>query len=108
VADINIKRGEVRQITNLLKDGTGAALDLTGVTAIKFQMRKKADSTLKIDRAATVVDQPTARVRVTTTAGDTDTIGNYIAEWRVTYAGGDVLVPEEGYITVKIWEDLAP
>jgi hypothetical protein len=110
VADINLnlKRGEVRQIEALLQDGNGAALDMTGPPTIRFQMRKKADAVLKVDRVATLIDAPTAHVRVTTTSVDTDTIGNYIAEWRVTYAGGDVLVPEEGYITVKIWEDLAP
>lgn len=108
MADISIKRGTVRAITARLLDGNGAAADLTGASSIKFQMRKKAETTLKINRTAVVVDAPTAKVQVTTTATDTDTIGNYIAEWRVTYANGDRVFPEESYITVKVWEDLAP
>lgn len=107
MADINVKKGEVRQIDALLQDGNGVALSMAEPPTVKFQMRKKSDTVLKIDRAAVIVDAPTAHVRVTTTAGDTDTPGNYIAEWRVSYAGGDVVVPEEGYLTVRIWEDLA-
>lgn len=107
MADINLKRASTRPIEARLQDGNGAALSMTGAT-VRFQMRKKSDAALKIDRAATIVDAPTAHVRLTPTAEDTDTVGNYIAEWRITYAGGDVLVPEESYLTVKIWEDLAP
>lgn len=106
MADIALKRGSTRPIEALLQDGSGMALTMTGAT-VKFQLRKKSDSTLKINGNAEVVDEPTAHVRYTPTPTDTDTAGNYVAEWRVTYAGGDVLVPEEGYITVKIWEDLA-
>jgi uncharacterized protein YkvS len=103
--DIELKRGEVRDIEALLQDGTGTALPMTGAV-VKFQMGKKG-VVLKIDRQATVVDTATAHVRFTTTALETDTAGTYKAEWRVSYAGGDVIVPESQYLNVKIWEDLA-
>jgi hypothetical protein len=103
---IYLKRGETRDVEAYLQDGNGAAVSLTGAV-IKFQMRGRFDSTLKVDRAATVVDAPTAYVRATLTSTDTDTAGNYIAEWRATYAGGYRIFPEGDYISVKVLEDLA-
>lgn len=106
MADLYLKRASTRPIEAYLQDGNGAALTMTGAV-VKFQMRKKSESTLKIDRAAVIVNATTAHVRVTPTATDTDTPGNYVAEWRVSYAGGDVIVPENGYLSVRVWEDLA-
>lgn len=108
MANIEIKRGTVRAVRSRLLDGDGAAANLTGATSIRFQMRTSAGIALKVDRVAVVVDAPTATVEATLTATDTDTKGNYRAEWRVTYAGGDRIFPEENYLTVKVWEDLAP
>lgn len=106
MADVTLKRGETVDVEALLQDGLGAALDLTGA-AVKLQARKSADTTLKIDRAATVVDAPTAHVRASLTSTDTDTVGTFKAEWRVTYAGGYRIVPEGGYLSIRVLEDLA-
>lgn len=107
MADIEIKRGETVDIEANLQDGNGNAVDLAG-GVVSFQARTSAGSVLKIDRLATVVTPSTALVRASLTSTDTDTRGNYRAEWRVTYAGGSRIFPEGGYLTVKIWEDLAP
>ena len=105
--DITLKKGETVNVEAYLQDGNGDALDLSG-GVVSFQARKGSAAELKIDRIANVVDLPTGHVRAALTDEDTDTIGSYKAEWRVEYAGGYRIVPEAGYLTLKIWEDLAP
>lgn len=107
MSDIAVKRGETVDIEANLQDGNGNAVDLTGAV-VYFQARTSAGDTLKIDRLATVVTPSTALVRASLTSDDTDTRGNYKAEWRAVYAGGYRIFPEDGYLSMKIAEDLAP
>jgi hypothetical protein len=90
-----------------LFDASGAALDLSGASA-RFHLRKRDGTTTLIDAAATIVTASPAVVSYSWAAGDTDTVGEYEAEFEITYADSTVeTFPNRGYILVRIWDDIA-
>jgi hypothetical protein len=107
IITVEIKRTSVRKIRMKLTNGTSSPLDLTTALGVRFQMRGFQRGILKMDRAAEFIDRAGGIVEVTPDVSDTDTPGQYFAEWRVTYPGGDVLVPDGGYIRVHVLDDLA-
>lgn len=79
-------------IREVLKDGTGATVDLTGAT-VRFQARYAyaSDAANAIDQPAVVVAPPTSGiVSYTPTAADTDTPGDLYLQWRVVFGGGGI------------------
>lgn len=107
MARIRTKQNDTRPVVNAtLLDAAGAPVSLTGAT-VKFIMRAVDASTTKVDSAATVVDSSAGRVRYTWVAADTDTVGEFEAEFEVTYSDGGVeTFPKVGYITVTIADDV--
>src|SRR5512146_596227 len=61
----------------------GAPVDLSAST-VKFKMRAVGSSTLKVDRAATIVNAAAGEVRYDWTGTDMDTAGDYLVYWEVT------------------------
>jgi hypothetical protein len=78
-------------IEDILRDSKGNLVDLTGAT-VRYQARMPGLAlSLGIDQDATVVAPETGgRVRRTLVAGDTDTPGELIEQWKVTFGGGAV------------------
>jgi hypothetical protein len=107
ITTVEMKHTSVRKIRMKLTNGASSPLDLTTATDVRFQMRRFQAGALKMDRAAEFIDRVGGIVEVTPDASDTDTPGQYFAEWRVTYPGGDILVPDGGYIRVRVLDDLA-
>lgn len=71
-----------------LKDGDGNVVDFTGATVV-FSM--SAGGVVKVnEQAATSVDAANGVVKYSWAAGDTDTPGNYLGEFEVTFAGGAI------------------
>ena len=64
----------------------GEPFDLTGLT-VRFLMRAIGSSTLKIDKAATIVTAAAGSVRYDWGVDDLDTPGFYLAWWEVTITG---------------------
>lgn len=93
-----------------LLDGDGNAIDIFG-TAVNFRMRLQ-DTTgpAKVNAAATVLDDGTeelrGRVLYAWAAGDTDTGGDYDADWHVVSGGQGLTVPNPGHLTIHITESL--
>ena len=106
-ADFYIKEGDVLlKIEATLKDENDAVVDLTGAAVI-FKMKGRTSVTIKVDAAATIDDAVNGKVSYTWAAGDTDTAGDYHAEFEVTFTGGSVLTfPNDGYLEIKILSDL--
>lgn len=73
----------------ILKDADGNVVNVAGAS-VQFHMIGTRDSTLKIDAAATVVDGAAGHVRYTLQTGDTDTPGEYKAEYEVTFSDGTI------------------
>lgn len=91
-------------IRGTLKNGTGAAIDLTGATVL-FSMRSQSGATVIEAQPALIVDAEAGVVEYEWTAEDTDDPGIYEAEFRVTLSDGNVeTIPNDGYIPIKISE----
>ncbi len=65
--------------------GVTSPIDLTGAS-VRFRMRARNSSTLKVDSPATIVSAAAGTVRYNWGATDLDTAGDYIAWWKVTFA----------------------
>lgn len=80
-------------------------------TTVVFTMRLKGSTgTPKVNReAAAVVSSAggTVRLRYQWQTGDTDTAGNYEAEFELDIGGSPMTVPTVGYIPVVVGADLS-
>lgn len=105
-AVLNLKRTSLRKVRMKLTNGAGGALDLSEATGDpRFQVYAVGALDLKIDSAGTVIDEAGGEVEYTPVPSDVDTEGTYWGVWRVPFAGGDVVMPENGYIRVVIQRD---
>ncbi len=103
-----IKVGDYGQtITATCKDSAGVAVDLSGAAEVRFHMGLEG-ATAEVDAAASVVGDGTAgQVSYTFAEGDTDTAGDYRAEFEVSWATAVITFPNDSYITVKVSEEVA-
>ena len=90
-----------------LRDDRDRAVDLTGATIV-FHMRNTADDTVKISGGSvSILSATRGEVRFTFSTTNTDTAGNYEAEFQVTFVGGGVeTFPNDSYIDIIISEDV--
>ena len=85
---------------------TGQPPDLTGAT-VQFVMTAKSGTTPKVNAAATVVSALSGTVQYPPIAADTDTAGDFVAEFQVTFPDGSVeTFPNPAYIAITITADL--
>ena len=91
-----------------LLDGTGTVVDLTGAS-VKFMAWFPGDTAVKINAAATIVGAATnGTVKYTPSATDTNTVGDLMVEWQVTFAGGAIeTFPNSGWQKVRVLDDIA-
>lgn len=106
-ADFYIKVGDrLPTIRYQLKDNDDAVVNLTGHT-VKFLM-KTPGGAVKVNASATVTDAATGKVSYSWVLADTDTAGQYHAEWEVTYSTGEKQsFPNDRYLVVEVKEQLA-
>lgn len=94
-------------MTATLKDASDNAVDILG-SSVQFHMRAVGSTTVKVDAAAVVTDGENGAVKYEWATGDTDTVGQYQAEFEVTYAGGKIeTFPNNSYILVQVVDDIA-
>lgn len=95
-------------ISEILKDGLGVAVNLTGAS-VRFQATFPGAASPEIDSAATLSGTPTdGTVTYTPVTADTDTIGDLLVQWKVTFAGGAIeRFPNSGYQKVRIIQKVA-
>jgi hypothetical protein len=89
-----------------LKRGSNV-VDLTTATQVMFKMRPVNGVDLKVNNAATVLTAASGTVEYRWASGDTDTAGEYLAEWEVTWSDGTTeTFPTIDYDVVLITSDL--
>jgi hypothetical protein len=106
--DFYWKQGDTAPaIAEQLFDGLGAVVNLTGAS-VKFMMWGPGDAAVKVNAAATITDAPNGKVSFTPTSTHTDTPGDYIVEWQVTFGGGAVeTFPNGDWQKVRVKDDIA-
>lgn len=67
---------------------SGAPVDLTTATGVRFRMRPMGSNSLKVDAPATVVSAAQGQLRYDWVSNDVDTAGIYLVWWVVTWPGG--------------------
>ena len=106
MSDFVIKQGDrLPKLRQVLTDGAGAPLDLTGVTGVAFRLRAQRGGALVTLAGSAAVVAPAASgvVEYSWGAGDTAAVGAYFGEWVLTYAGLVTrTVPAPGYVTVEV------
>ncbi len=102
------KNDTLKDLTATLRDGDFAVVDLTGITAIVFNMRD-ASGTVKIDNVtAAVVVAASGTVKYEWVAADTDTAGEFDGEFEVTFGAGGILTfPNATDIRITIRDEVA-
>ena len=103
-----IKRNDDQPTLDVaLRDDKNRPVDVTGASVV-FHMRNTADDTTKISGASvTVLAASKGEGRYSWTTTNTNTAGNFEAEFQVTFSDGGVQTfPNDGYIDVIITEDV--
>lgn len=97
MTDFFIKKGDtLPRIESTLKYSTGAAVNLTGASQVQFTYKHKQQSEVTI-KTGTIIDATLGKVAYSWQPGDTAIIGDYQAEWQITFSGGGILtIPNDG------------
>ena len=94
-------------IAEQLLDGLGAPVGLSGAS-VKFMMWGQGDAAVKVNAAATITDAALGKVSFTPTTTHTDTPGDYLVEWQVTFGGGAIeTFPNADWQKVRVKDDIA-
>ena len=106
--DHHWKQGDTAPaIAEQLFDGLGVPVVLTGAS-VKFMMWGPGDAAVKVNAAATITDAATGKVSYTPLAANTDTPGDYLVEWQVTFSGGAIeTFPNSDWQKVRVKDDIA-
>lgn len=107
MADWTMRQNDrLPSIAATLKNADNSAIDLTGAT-VKFQMSSAAGVN-KVNASATVVTAASGTVQYDWAAGDTDTAGEYVGCWEITFGSGKKLTcPNATNYSISIVTDLA-
>lgn len=108
--DFYIKEGDrdPALVANLV-DENEEIIDLTAAVAVKFFMIKPPGTTPKVNGSAAVVvgDPEDGTVRYAWASGDTDTPGDYNAEFEVEWSDGTkTTFPNFRFINVRIMKSI--
>ena len=91
----------------VLKDNTGAAINLTGAT-VKLFIRAADGTGTPLSRDAIVVNAVNGTVRYDWVPADTAVVGDFNFEYQITFGDGKIAtVPTEGYLSLSIIDDIA-
>ncbi len=109
MAEFYVKQGDVgREIQTQALDANGNPIDLTTATGVVFHMKRDQDAAAKVNAAATIITAGQGIMGYTWAGTDTDTAGQFKADWRITFSGGSELtVPTHLYDTVFVDAKLA-
>lgn len=103
----SMKRGDtVPSMRRQLMGGDGVPVDVTGAT-VRFSMKDYRGVEITL-AACVIIDPALGIVQYDWSDGDTDTVGKFCAEFKVTYDNGGVeTFPNFEFISVVIHPDIA-
>ncbi len=94
-------------IQTTLSYSDGTVPNFTGAIVSFIMRRKTGTAAPKVNAPAVIVNATTGVIRYDWTAADTDSPGEYLAEWEVTFADGlPQTFPTDAYDDVLIYADL--
>jgi hypothetical protein len=104
---ISIKQGDRRPAAPATIMRGEEIVDLTNATSVTFKMTERSEMALKVDAAASVLIAVNGTVEYRWAVGDTDTPGQYFAEWEVLWSDGTTeTFPTVGTDVVIVYGDL--
>lgn len=105
--DFETVQGNTPVWADTLTYSDGSVANLTGAT-LSFIMRSLvADAPLTLTGVTTSPSPTTGAIQFAATATDTAAAGQYMAQWKVVFAGGAVWTfPTVGYLSICIHENL--
>lgn len=108
MSDFWIRQGDTAPaLEAVLQDDDGNAVDVSNATAVQFHMADKQHNEL-VNASGTVKDGANGIVAYAWSDGDTDEVGEHLAEFQVTYQDGSVeTFPNREYIRIRIERELA-
>ena len=107
MADFTIKQNDrLPEIQGQCVDADGNPVDLTGATAVAFHMKTAEAGSPKVNSAGVIVDAPTGIVKYAWAAVDTDTAGDYLAEFEVNFGGKTQTFPNVRNLEITVVDDL--
>jgi len=109
--EIVTKKGDnlpIRELELQEEDSNGdrVPIDLTGSSVEFFVYDNQTDQLLIDEGSVTITDAANGLIEYEWQDGDTQETGVHKGEFVITYADGELTVPNEGFIPVKITEDL--
>lgn len=103
-----MKRNDLLPVLKgIAKDADGVIVDLTNAASIEFHMTPMGSTTPKINTTASFGVRSAGEMLYTWAGDDTDTAGQFYAEWEVTWLGQTETFPNGEHIVVVITGDLA-
>lgn len=102
--DVYITQGDTGpNLVSTLRDSNGDVVNLTGAT-VRFLMTARGGSTLKVNGSASIVGDATGGVvSYAWQSADTDTAGDFNAEFEVTFSGGaKQTFPNSRYLRIQV------
>lgn len=102
--DFGIKQNDTKEVIQITcTDSSGAAVNVTGAS-ISFKMKKPGSSTLKVNAAGAIVTAASGIIKYVWATGDTDTAGEYEAEFQVTFSDSSIQTfPNGGNLSIYIY-----
>lgn len=106
----SIKKGDRAPAYAAQLKVNGEVLSLVGGgLTVRFYMRPKGGGALVVDGGtATITNAAEGRVEYAWEDGDTDTVGTFEAEFRVTASGVTRTIPSRGFNYIEVVEGVNP
>lgn len=92
--------------SNVDNPGNLTAVDITGASILFIMVTDDDAKTVKVNSAATITDATNGEFEYTWAVGDTDTAGNFLGEFEITFSGGEkITLPADDTLQIRIRND---
>jgi len=104
---VSFKKGDDADPYKATLEDVDGAVDLTGVSQVRFYMRNAATGNKKINgKQMTVTDSANGKVKYEWDSEDVDETGLFEAEIVATFTDGDETFPSDDFKSIRINPDI--